>query len=64
MLRDLRPVLPGCCRLCRRLALVEAKTTRTILPKMGHPMRQLMGAAKAYECQGFIVHPGPDLPGF
>ena len=31
---------------------------------MGHPMRLFMGAAKAYACQGFIVHPGPDLPGF
>jgi hypothetical protein len=48
----------------RRLALVKAKTTRTILPKMGQPMRQFMGAAKAYECQGWIVHPGPDLVGF
>jgi predicted AAA+ superfamily ATPase len=48
----------------RRLALVEAKTTRTILPKMGQPMRQFMGAAKAYECQGWVVHPGPDLVGF
>ena len=48
----------------RRLALVEAKTTRTILPKMGHPMRLFMAAAKAYQCQGWIVYPGPDLPGF
>jgi len=48
----------------RRLAFVEAKTTRTILPKMGNPMRQFMSAATGYECQGFIVHPGPDLPGF
>lgn len=48
----------------RRLALVEAKTTRTILPRMGQPMRLFMNAAKAYQCQGWIVHPGPDLPGF
>jgi hypothetical protein len=31
---------------------------------MGHPMRLFMGAAKAYACEGFIVHPGPDLAGF
>jgi hypothetical protein len=31
---------------------------------MGHPMRLFMAAAKAYECQGWIVYPGPDLPGF
>lgn len=48
----------------RRLALVEAKTTRTILPKMGHAMRLFMGAAKNYECQGWIVHAGSDLVGF
>jgi uncharacterized protein len=48
----------------RRLALVEAKTTRTILPKMGNPMRLFMAAAGDYKCQGWIVHPGPDLPGF
>jgi hypothetical protein len=48
----------------RRLALVEAKTTRTILPKMGQPMRLFMAAAKAYQCQGWIVYPGSDLPGF
>ena len=23
-----------------------------------------MRAAKGYQCQGWIVHPGPDLPGF
>jgi hypothetical protein len=27
-------------------------------------MRLFMGAAKAYACEGFIVHPGPDLAGF
>jgi hypothetical protein len=48
----------------RRLALVEAKTTRTVLPRMGDPMRFFMRAAKGYQCQGWIVHPGPDLPGF
>jgi hypothetical protein len=48
----------------RRLALVEAKTTRTILPRMGDPMRVFMTAAKGYECQGWITYPGPDLPGF
>ena len=48
----------------RRLALVEAKTTRTVLPRMGDPMRLFMRAAKGYQCQGWIVHPGPDLPGF
>jgi hypothetical protein len=48
----------------RRLALVEAKSTRTILPRMGNPMRLFMRAAKGYQCQGFIVHPGMDVPGF
>ena len=31
---------------------------------MGDPMRLFMRAAKGYQCQGWIVHPGPDLPGF
>jgi len=48
----------------RRLALVEAKTTRTVLPRMGDPMRLFMRVAKGYQCQAWIVHPGPDLPGF
>ena len=48
----------------RRLALVEAKTTRAVLPRMGDPMRLFMRATKGYQCQGWIVHPGPDLPGF
>jgi hypothetical protein len=26
--------------------------------------RLFMGAAKSYECQGWIVHPGSDLSGF
>ena len=47
----------------RRLALVEAKSTRTLLPKMGNPMRLFMGAAKGYDCQAWLVHPGPDLAG-
>ncbi len=48
----------------RCLALVEAKSSRTILPKMGNPMRLFMSAAKGYQCQGWIVHPGPDLAGW
>ena len=48
----------------RRLALVEAKTTRTVLPRMGDPMRLFMRAAKGYQCQGWIVQPGSALTGF
>lgn len=47
----------------RRLALLEAKSTRTLLPRMGNPMRLFMAAAKGYDCRAWLVHPGPDLEG-
>jgi uncharacterized protein len=48
----------------RRIDLVEAKSTRTILPRMGNAMRLFMNAAKGYSCRGFIVHPGPEVSSF
>ena len=45
-----------------RLALVEAKSTRTLLPRMGDPIRVYAKAAGGRVAQGFIVHPGSSLP--
>jgi predicted AAA+ superfamily ATPase len=48
----------------RRLDLIEAKSTRTILPRMGNAMRLFMKAAKGYSCRGFVVHPGAAIDRF
>jgi predicted AAA+ superfamily ATPase len=44
-----------------KLALIEAKATRTVLPKMADPMLKFMKAAKRYQCQGWVVHRGAEL---
>ena len=45
------------------LALIEAKTTRTLLPKMGDTIRHYARTAKGYRCEGWVVYPAPVLRG-
>ena len=44
-----------------KLALIEAKATRTVLPRMADPMLKFMKAAKRYQCLGWVVHRGAEL---
>jgi predicted AAA+ superfamily ATPase len=47
----------------RRLLLVEAKATRTVLPRMARPATSLAGVAKGYRTEVIVVHcPGPGAP--
>jgi hypothetical protein len=47
----------------RRLLLVEAKASRTVLPRMAIPATSLAAAAKGYRTEVVIVHKaGPDAP--
>ena len=45
-----------------QLALVEAKSSRTIVPRMADSMRLFLKAAGDFQCKGWIVHPGKELP--
>lgn len=42
----------------RRIALIEAKASRTVTPRMGSPLLQLGRAASGYTVASFVVHPG------
>lgn len=47
----------------RRLLLVEAKATRTVLPRMARPATSLAHAAMGYRTEVIVVHkPGPNAP--
>ncbi len=47
-----------------RLALVEAKASRTVTPDMAGPLDRLAKSVTRYRATGFLVHrPGPDLAG-
>lgn len=47
----------------RRLLLVEAKASRTVLPRMAAPARRLAEVAKGYRAEIIVVHErGPNAP--
>lgn len=47
----------------RRVALLEAKATATLDPRMAEPLVRLARKMTGYEVESFLVHRGPAAPG-